>query len=88
MRDSVRKRLERLERRKGDDRIFLTMVDGTSRTIRAPNKRALVGAAVRDDREGLANSRELRLLAQSTNVAESDGSHMAELARAVLLSPQ
>jgi hypothetical protein len=88
LRGSLQQRLEKLERGKGDTRVFLAMVDGTSRTIRVPSKRALLGTAVRIGREGLANTRELTLLAQSTSVAEPDGSHMAELARAILLSPQ
>jgi hypothetical protein len=85
----LNRRLAKLERHKGDNRTFLTMLDGSTRVMRVPHKSALLSAAVRENRTGQNElAKELDLLARSVTVAEADGSHMAELARAILLSPQ
>jgi hypothetical protein len=85
---ALKRRLEKLERQKGDNRVFLTMPDGSTRVFRVPNKRALLGASVSENGTGPENvDLQLELLGRSVKVAEADGSHMAELARAILLSP-
>ena len=81
---NVKNRLRALERVTVTGNVILHMADGSTVQIggRGDYPMTLVAAAIRGER-----SREMNLLAASVRCEEPSGGHLAELARAILLSP-
>jgi hypothetical protein len=83
---SLHRRLEALEKQLGEATITLHMPDGSK--VQLPGSAMkLLGGAMRGDASP-EQQRMLDLIARSTESVESDGGHMIELMRAIMLSPR
>ena len=80
----LQKRIRALEARVIRGEIILTMADG--RVIRMINRDPLQ-LLIKVLRSQVDESAEVRMLMEAVSVVESNGTHFAELARAIALSP-